>query len=187
MKTRLFVVSFIALTLIFSTNVFGQRGRRAPDVRQQRMTVERPVEDRSMGAARGGMQAHFNIPNLTEEQQEQINALRLRQMERTTHQRNEMDELRARKRTLMTQTQTDARALDQVIDKMTGLQNAQMKENVQHRQAVRDLLTEEQRIVFDSHTMQRTAGRNSMGQMHGKNVAPAHGHSASPAPRRGRW
>ena len=73
-----------------------------------------------------------------------------------------MDELRARKRSLI--TGTGEGDVNQVIDEMTALRNAQLKENVAHRQAIRETLTEEQRIVFDSQTMRRPGGRATMGR-----------------------
>lgn len=130
--------------------------------------AERPV--------RGMMEYCMLIPDLTEDQEESIRELRLEQMERNTHHRNKMDELRVGKRNIMAGTTEGD--VDEVIDKMTDLRNTQMKENVRHREAVRDLLTDDQRVIFDSKVMRRHDHRGGMGRDRGYH---------SPRQGRGRW
>lgn len=178
MKTKAFVTVFLVFIMLFSIDAFGQRGRRVPDVRPQQRAAqvgEDVVRQQRM------LTAECIIPELTEEQQSQIKALRIKQLEAATQHRNQMDELRAKKRTMMTQATPDQRDLERTIDQMTSLQNAQMKENIQHRQAIRNLLTEEQRVIFDSRTMRAQAGRSSMQGRHPamRGTAPQQG--------RGRW
>lgn len=172
MKTKVFITSMMALILIFSADAFGQRGRRAPDVRPQQRFSERPMEQ---GAERGQYADVCQmIPDLTEEQETQIQSLRLEQLERNTAHRNAMDELRARKRSLMTEADPDMSAINNVIDEMTALRNAQMKENVNHHLAVRELLTEEQRVIFDSRTGQMNRGRAHSAGAGGRTGGRAH-------------
>ncbi len=166
MKTKVFITSLMALILLFSADAFGQRGRRAPDVRPQQRFSERPAEqltERNQYADVCQM-----IPDLTEEQEAQIKSLRLEQLERNTQHRSAMDEKRARKRSLMTEADPDMSAVNNVIDDMTALRNTQMKENVNHRQAVRELLTEEQRVIFDSRTGRMNRGRAQSAQAGGR-------------------
>lgn len=161
MKTQLFVISLFAFTMLFSAEAMAQRGRRSVDVRPQQRFVERPVE-RHQRPQKAMQEYCLLIPDLTQEQEAKIGELRLKQIEQNTRHRNKMDELRARKRSLI--TRTDEGDVNQVIDEMTALRNAQLKENVAHRQAIREILTEEQRIVFDSQTMRRPGGRATMGR-----------------------
>ncbi|GEM_PF-2154027 len=90
------------------------------------------------------------IPDLTEEQEEKISSLRVEQLKERTNHRAKMDELRAKKRSLMLEASPDSEKLNDVIDQMTELRNKQLKSNVAHRQKIREQLTEEQRAYFDS-------------------------------------
>ena len=174
MKTKELITSLLALVLLFSADAFGQRGRRAPDVRPQQRFSERTVESRT--ERHQFADVCQMIPDLTEEQEAEIKSLRLEQIERNTAHRNAMDELRARKRSLMTEADPDMSAVNNVIDEMTALRNTQMKQNVNHRQAVRELLTEEQRVIFDSRT-----GRMQQGRAH----SARGGRAGGSAPRAG--
>lgn len=166
MKTKIVITSLMAFILLFSADAFGQRGRRAPDVRPQQRFSERPLEQRT--ERHQFADVCQMIPDLTEEQEAQIKSLRLEQLERNTQHRNAMDEMRARKRSMMTEADPDMSAVNNVIDEMTALRNAQMKENVNHRQAVRELLTEEQRVIFDSRTGRMNRGRAQSAQAGGR-------------------
>ncbi|MFP4690702.1 MAG: Spy/CpxP family protein refolding chaperone [Bacteroidales bacterium] len=172
MKTKVLITSLMAFILLFSADAFGQRGRRAPDVRPQQRFSERQMEQ--SGERRQYADVCQMIPDLTEEQEEQIRSLRLDQLERNTEHRNAMDELRARRRSLMTESDPDMSAVNNVIDEMTALRNAQMKENVNHHLAVRELLTEEQRVIFDSRTGQMNRGRAHSARAGGRTGGRAH-------------
>ncbi|GEM_PF-1063587 len=180
MKTKVFALFTLFILMTISFEAMSQRGRRAPDVRPQQRITERPAErpDRFQRIESGYC---MMIPDLTEEQEEQIKALRLKQIERNTGYRSQMDELRARKRNLMIgNNQGD---IDAVIDEMTALRNEQMKHNAAHHRAVRELLTEEQQIIYDNRTMRRSGGRAAYGRQ-------APGRDCMNMPRyggRGRW
>ncbi len=162
MKTKMFVISFLLFTMLFSFDAIAQRGRRAPDAQPRQRAAERPVE-RFERPLRTAAEYCLMLPDLTEEQQADIRELRLQQIERNTNYRNQMAELRARKRTLMTAAE-DTESMNELIDEMTALRNVHMKENVQHRQALRELLTDDQRIIFDSKPMYRHDRRHAPGR-----------------------
>ncbi len=164
MKAKLFFLSIMFLAVVFASDAMAQRGRRASDVRD-RQKVDQRAELLTERTKRGMMEYCQLIPDLTEEQEEAIKKLRLDQVERNTHYRNKMDELRVQKRNLMTGTSEGD--VDQVIDEITELRNMQMKANVQHRENVRDLLTEDQRVIFDSKVMRRHDGRGGVGRDRG--------------------
>ncbi len=163
MKIKMFVTSFLVFTMLFSVDAIAQRGRRSPEAQPRQRFVERSVE-RPERPQRIAMEYCMMIPDLTEEQEAEIRQLRLQQIERNTKHRNQLNELRARKRNLMTDAQTDREGVNEVIDEMTSLRNMQMKENVAHRQAVRELLTDDQRIIFDSKPMYRHDRRPAPGR-----------------------
>ncbi len=179
MKTKIVLIATFMMITMISADAMAQRGRRAPDVRPQQTLRERPAE-RPERMYQGDMTYCMMLPDLTEEQEEQIRSLRLAQIERSTKHRAEMAELRARKRNLMTGVSDGD--IDGLIDQMTTLRGERMKENVKHHQAVRELLTEEQRILYDSKVMRRSGGRDAYHRQ------PA-GRDGGHAPRggRGRW
>ena len=182
MKTKLFISFLMVFFLLISSEAFAQRGRRAPDLRLQQRQAERLYDhDRAGRPGQMPMQACLDIPGLTGEQQDQIRDLRLQQLERTTRHRSSMDELRAEKRSRMIGDDADIEAIHHLIDQMTELRNARLKENVEHRQAIRELLTDEQRVIFDSRTTRGPGRGTSMGQM------GRHGRGAPQPMGRGRW
>ncbi len=162
MKTKIFGLVLILFTLLFTVDSFAQPGRRAQDLRTQQRYAERPMDrpDRPQRQMLDGC----IIPDLTEQQASQIKTLRLANLEVHTQHRNQMDELRARKRNLMTQKNADNDAIEALIDEMTALKNAHMKEAANHRQAIRSMLTDEQRVIFDSRHTNRPGGRGAYGR-----------------------
>ncbi len=100
--------------------------------------------------------------NLTEEQQLKFNELRTRNMKEMLPLNNQMQEKRARLRTLTTAEVVNQKEIDKLIDEMTADNAKQMKMRVKHQQEIRSLLTEEQRVIFDSSN--RGFGNNRMGQ-----------------------
>ena len=93
--------------------------------------------------------------DLTDAQQDQIKTLRLSFQEETLPLKNELREKKARMQTLTTAKEADMKAINQLADEMGGLKTTMMKKHLAHQQEVRKILTDEQRIIFDSHSHQR--------------------------------
>ena len=110
-----------------------------------------------------------NIPNLTDDQQQKIETLRLSHLRERTNYQNQMNELRARKITLMRSNNTNLGELNSLIDQITTLQNKKMQLAAKHRTDVRALLTDDQKVYFDSKPMYRNRayGRNGKCRMRG--------------------
>ncbi|MFH0756485.1 MAG: Spy/CpxP family protein refolding chaperone [Bacteroidota bacterium] len=87
--------------------------------------------------------------DLSEEQQEQMQALRLEHYKVMKPLRNQMAELEAREQTLISEEEVDMKAVNKVIDDQTALQNKMRKLGVEHRLAVREILTDEQLMKLD--------------------------------------
>lgn len=137
MKTmKKIAVLAMAIMLISGTSLFAQNGRNYS--RQGNVTY------------RNQDQVCNRIPDLTEDQQVKIEALRVNHLKERTALRNQTNELRAKKQTLMTSDNADMKEINSVIDQMTELQNKKLKESAQHQQDVRNLLTDEQKVYFDS-------------------------------------
>jgi len=90
------------------------------------------------------------IPGLTEDQQKQIDELRTDHLKKMTSFRNQIRENRAHYQTLMSEENVDMNAVNKNIDAYTSLRNSMMKESAAHRQSVRNLLTDEQKVYFDN-------------------------------------
>jgi Spy/CpxP family protein refolding chaperone len=87
--------------------------------------------------------------DLSEEQQEQMQVLRLEHYKVMKPLRNQMAELKAREQTLISEEEVDMKALNKVIDDQTALQNKMRKLGAEHRLAVREILTDEQMMKLD--------------------------------------
>lgn len=159
MKTQKFKkVSIIAVAFLMTLgmNSYAQQGRNYGQGQKddQRKTCQ--------------------IPDLTEEQEAKINDLRLEKTKEMTTFRNQMNELRAKKQTLMTSDNSDSKEINGVIDQMTDIHNKMMKTSAKHHQDVRSLLTDEQKIIFDSRPMRG----HGQGQGHGMRNGSGHGRGA---------
>lgn len=137
MKTiKKITVLAAAVLLISSTSLFAQNGRN--------------YSKQSNANFRNQDQICQRIPDLTEDQQTKIEALRVDHLKEMTALRNQTNELRAKKQTLMTSDKANMNEINSVIDQMTDLQNKKMKASAKHQQDVRNLLTDDQKVYFDS-------------------------------------
>lgn len=152
MNTKIFYVMASLLIMAVSTEVLGQRGRTGQAGPYQ--ARQQPVGIAQQGGCLG-------LDDLTPEQEARIRELQLKRMEQSLQHRNAMDELRVRRRSLMTTGDTDMAEVNRVIDQMAEKRAQWMKDNAAHRQQIRGLLTDEQRIIYDS----RTSGRPAMRYM----------------------
>jgi len=124
------------------------------------------------GYGRSGGEADFDGPgrmtcwsqlDLTDAQQEQLQALRLEHYKEVKPLRSKMAELKARERSLMLEDKVDMKALNSVIDEQSALGNNIRKLNTAHRVKVRALLTDEQKMIMDQRNSLRHHRRGSWG------------------------
>lgn len=148
---RLSAIVLTGLFLFIAANSMAQRGQG--------------FRGRSMNRLDG---PRFNrqcqmLPDLTDEQQEQIKDLRVDQMEQMTRYRNNLMEKRATLRKLQTQDNPDMDAINNTIEEMGEMRTEMNKARAEHHQEIRELLTEEQRAIFDARMgkNRRMAGRNN--------------------------
>jgi len=138
MKNNLFTKSLLvlmlsALMVTVSSNSFAQQGHK------QHM-MNRDSSKHEMG-----------IPNLTADQKTKIDALRVKNQKEVTPLRNELNEKEAHLRTLESADKVDKDAINKTIDEITALQGKIMKLRVNHRLEVSALLTDDQKVYFNSH------------------------------------
>ena len=107
-----------------------------------------------------------NIPDLTDAQKSKIEVLRTSQLKEATAHRSLMDEKRAHLNTLRIADKPDMKAINSTIDEMGALRTKHIKNSEAHRQSVRALLTDSQKVYFDSRRGNR--GNRGMGQGRGQ-------------------
>ena len=101
-----------------------------------------------------GMALHMQIPDLTDQQKEQIQSIVLKNHETMIPLRNQMQEKRARLRTFSTGNTIDQDAADEVIEELGSLRIEMMKQRFDTRMKVRALLNDEQKVWLDTqHAM----------------------------------
>jgi Spy/CpxP family protein refolding chaperone len=160
MKKQILTIAGCIFLFMMLTDAVAQRGRSP--IRQQ--GPARAMT--SVGEKSGQLGVCMAIEDLTPEQTEKIRALHLSRMEASALHRANMDELQAKKRGLMLAQNPDIAEVDRLIDEMSSLRAQWMKDNAAHRQEVRNMLSDEQRIIFDTKSAGRPVmrGMNRPGQ-----------------------
>lgn len=98
---------------------------------------------------------HIGVSDLTDEQKQQIRTVEI-SMQRTVVQvNNQLAEKQARQHTLEAQDKPDMKAINRCIDEQVKLIADKLKAEAEFKQKVRTLLTEEQRVEFDSKVQHR--------------------------------
>jgi Spy/CpxP family protein refolding chaperone len=96
------------------------------------------------------MHPPLNLPDLTDEQKEKIKKIDLKQLETMTPLRNQMREKRVRLSIILTTMPVDMKAADQAADEIGKIAASILKAQIRHDQELRNLLTPDQQIIFDS-------------------------------------
>lgn len=91
-----------------------------------------------------------NIPDLTDEQKAQLEELKIEHMKIVQPLHNQLAEKQAQLHTLSTTAEVNMSKINSLIEDIGELRTDIMKEKEKHHQAVRKILTEKQRLLFDS-------------------------------------
>ena len=132
-KFNVLIVMVAAILMSFSYQVNAQKKGNGHGWNQQN---------------RQGMQC--NIPDLTEDQQKKMKKMKTANMKDMLQFRNVMAEKHAKLNTLRTADKVDMNAINKIIDEIGASKTKMMKKREAHRQEVRQILTDEQRVYFDS-------------------------------------
>ena len=149
MKTKSLVT--VIMIMIFVTGVFAQPFGKG------NMMNKRQKGDRFM-----------NIPDLTDTQKTKLKKMRTAHMKEVIPLRNKMRELQAHKQTVSTSDNVNMTELNKTIDEIGALKTKMMKKQAAQRQAVRKILTEDQRVFFDMHSGNKH--RKGKGMRRGKRM-----------------
>ncbi len=99
--------------------------------------------------------ANFAFLQLSEEQQNKIDALRVEFMAKNLPLKNQLGEMRAKMKSLQTGDNQNLKDISNLIDDMSAVQAQIRKNAAAHRLDVRALLTDDQKVLFDAHQGQR--------------------------------
>jgi Spy/CpxP family protein refolding chaperone len=112
-----------------------------------------------MGPQHMGMKGMPEIPDLTDEQKGQLDKLQVEHMKAVQPLRNKLMEKRAELHSLTTAEDVNMGKINALIEEIGKIRIEMMKEQQKHHQAVRKMLNEKQRLLFDNRPMH---GRNMM-------------------------
>ncbi len=135
---------FLAILFSVSSNVYAQMGH-----------------GKDNGNCDKGICA--NIPDLTSNQEAQMEKLKVVQMRKMLNYCNQIDEMRARLQTIRTGDNVDMKAINKIIDEMSVIRVNKQKDKEQHLQDVRNLLTDTQKVYFDKNLTNKGCGHKGMG------------------------
>ncbi|OEK05749.1 Spy/CpxP family protein refolding chaperone [Roseivirga misakiensis] len=142
---------------------------------------EHPPQEMVKGQkpGKGQEQGHKGpkIPNLTEEQKEQLHSFRLESEKTSLPIRNEVAEKEARLKTLVTAESYNEKAVNKVIEEISELKTSLMKLKVAEGQKVKSILTEEQLVIFNNQIAEgpKQGKGKDAGQKGGARRGPNHG------------
>jgi hypothetical protein len=88
-------------------------------------------------------------PKFTPEQQKQMAEFRLNMQKEMLQIDNQLNEKKAQLKTLEQVEKPNLKSIYSKIDEISALQNQEMKAMAAHKNSVRSILTEEQRVQFD--------------------------------------
>lgn len=148
MKTR--ILGIVLITALFiSSSAFAQnQERRKGPSNQKEMMMKK----------RQQMKKQFEN-FFTEEQREKMKELRLASAKEIKPIKNELNELRAKQRTLTTAEKADLNSINKNIDQMSKLQADMKKIMAKQDQEIRAMLNDEQLLKYDAMKERRGRGK----------------------------
>lgn len=152
-------IALLVITPLMVVLAFAQTQQEPGRERMMRMKMREAGVERQM------------LPDLTEEQKEKMKELKLKVMEESLPLKNQLNENKAKYRTLSTASEVDMKAIDKLVEESGKLETELKKKAAVNHQEIRKILTDEQRIIFDSRTghrmgerMRRSRGGGAVGE-----------------------
>lgn len=178
MMTKVLFLGFLLTGMTGA--VLAQQGQRSEQMQQRMEQMRQHMEQMHQGMMqqRQNMQPRHRVmtlPGLTDEQREQIRQLHLDNQEAVLPLQNELGELRARLNTLSSAADASSGDVSQAADRIGAIQAEIIKRKMETHRKVRDVLTEEQRVVFDTwkhHFMNRDGMQGPQFRMHDRDDMP---------------
>jgi Spy/CpxP family protein refolding chaperone len=108
------------------------------------------AHDMKPGQPNSCPKAYFGIPDLTPDQMTKIDDLKLQHIKEVTPLKDQLKEKQARINTLLDAEKSDMGAVNTAIDEFTNITNQLIKKKAEFRLSVRNILTDKQKIIYDS-------------------------------------
>lgn len=153
-RIKIFTAVALIGLMATTTEVLAQRG-------MGRGMMNNPEGRGMMNNADRPFRAGQCILNLTPEQDSKMAVLRTNHLKEVTPLRNELNEKRARLRSLQSVDKPDLKEINKTIDEMAAIRTNIQKKGAAHRVEVSSQLTDEQRVQFNA----RKSGRMMRGNM----------------------
>lgn len=161
--------SILAIMLIVSGSVFAQRGQRMQnDKGRMGIREGRPA----MGMQKAGNRIDA-VLDLSDEQKESMESLRVKHQKDMTYQRNLLNEKNAQLKTFMSAPERDQKAVENTIDDISGMKGELMKKQIANRDEMKNILSSEQAEKLESLgngnvLRQGFRGKNGQGMRDGR-------------------
>jgi Spy/CpxP family protein refolding chaperone len=163
-KLNLKTVCLSLILLMISVTVFSQQGQEGkhpgqgqvsrmqqPDQPQQPQAPDQPRPP--MGPGKCGpdhnMPPKLDIPDLSDEQQQQLKDMGTKHLQAMIPLKAQEGEKEARLVTLLTVTESDPKLISAAVDELGKVRTAMLKLAAEHDQAMRKILTPDQKVIFD--------------------------------------
>ena len=158
MKTLSRSVAFTALILALSFSATAQQRNNMGMRPNGKMGQMQPCQ------AKQGTQHQrmMGMLNLTDDQQEQIQTIHLNGQKAMLPMRTQIQEKNAQLLTLTLSDDYDEADAKNLINEIADLHTAMLTMRISHQQQIRNLLTDEQRVKFDTFHLNM---KNRMGRM----------------------
>lgn len=137
-----YVTSVLAVVLVSILAVNAQAQRTNPNMGQNQQWAQ--TGNQPLGGRLAG------ILDLTPDQQTKIQEIRLNAQKAHLPVRNQIAEKQARLQTLRTAANYDSKEVNKIIEEIGVLRTGLAKDREVTRQEIRTVLTEDQRVIFDS-------------------------------------
>lgn len=151
--TKIWIAGLIAFLILAGYQAEAQRDRGFGYRKGYRSDNPRGYGDGS-----GPMNRMESALDLTEEQKTQMEQLRLDMQKKLLPTSNEIREKNAQLNTLITENASQSK-INQLIDEISNLRATISKAHVNTHLQVRELLSDDQKIKFDTHFSNRLTGR----------------------------
>lgn len=155
---RKIIPSLFILLLAFTVTTEAQQRRTRVNTNVE---AKEMVQKRQMMTKQRMQKKDRFQESLTEQQKEQIKEITLSSRKETISLQNQLAEKHARIRTLSTGDDYDEQALNKVIDEAAELRAEITKVQLATKHSIRETLTDDQKVLFDSR-MQQAGKRKKM-------------------------
>ncbi|MDE5418622.1 periplasmic heavy metal sensor [Labilibaculum sp. DW002] len=92
-----------------------------------------------------------NMLDLSDEQKAQMKEIRVAHLKETKELKNELEVIRLKQKHLMTAEKVDKNSIMDNIDRLSNIQNQLAKKQIDNKMEIREILTEDQLVLFMSH------------------------------------